>query len=547
MEKIIGYLRWLWRFSRGIRLSLTINSLLGILSVCVSLYFIYICKKLVDIATRTVDGSLSLYTWLMIGALAVQLVISALSIHFGNTTSARMTNQIRYRIYSYLMESRWFGKEKMHTGDQLNRLEQDVNTVSDTICSSLPSCLVTGFQLLAAFLFLWNMDATLAWTLIFIMPCFLLFSKLFFRKMRRLTADIRSTDSRVQAHIQESLQHRTTLQSLEQVPRMETRLFSLQSVLYGQVMRRTRFSIFSRTVVGIAFSAGYTLAFLWGIYGIYKGTCTFGIMTAFLQLVGQVQRPTLQLTKQIPSFIYTTTSIDRLKELEASPLEEQGSVRKLNGVAGIRFEDVSFHYPDSTHNVTNHFSYNFKPGSRTAILGETGSGKSTLFRLILGLLQPQTGAISIYNTEGEKSYVSALTRCNFVYVPQGNTLFSGSIRDNLLLGKPDASEEEMERVLRIATADFVFDLPKGLNTICGEKGSGLSEGQAQRIAIARGLLRPGSILLLDEFSASIDSCTEQRLMNNLLSFDANKTMIFITHREEIADYCHQILKINRNL
>lgn len=547
MNRLLNYLRWLWRYSQGIRLALAFNSLLGIISVSVSLYFIYVCKKLVDIATHTVNGSLSLYTWLMISTLVTQLAISALSTHFGNKTSAHMTNLIRYRIYSYLMESRWFGKEKMHTGDQLNRLEQDVNTVSDTICSSFPSCLVTGYQLLAAFIFLWHMDAKLAWTLLFIMPCFLIFSKLFFRKMRRLTADIRSTDSRVQSHIQESLQHRTTLQSLEQIPRMETKLFSLQSVLYGQVMRRTRFSIFSRTVVGIAFAAGYTLAFLWGIYGIYKGTCTFGIMTAFLQLVGQVQRPTLQLTKQIPSFIYTTTSIDRLQELESSPLEERGAVCKLKGVAGIRFEDVSFHYPDSSHNVTDHFFYDFTPGSRTAVLGETGAGKSTLFRLILGLLQPQHGTIYLYNHEGEKYVVNALTRCNFVYVPQGNTLFSGSIRDNLLLGKPEATEEEIENVLHIATADFVFDLPGGLNTICGEQGSGLSEGQAQRIAIARGLLRPGSILLLDEFSSSIDGETEHRLMNNLLTFDSRKTMIFITHREEIADYCHQILRIDRNV
>lgn len=545
MKKLFNYLHWLWRYSQGIRLSLAFNSLLGIVSVSVSLYFIYVCKKLVDIATHTVDGSLSLYTWLMVGTLVAQLLISALSIHFGNATSAHMTNLIRYRIYSYLMESRWFGKEKMHTGDQLNRLEQDVNTVSDTISSSLPSCLVTGYQLLAAFLFLCHMDAKLAWALIFIMPCFLLFSKLFFRKMRRLTADIRSTDSRVQSHIQESLQHRTTLQALEQVPRMETRLFSLQSLLYGQVMRRTRFTIFSRTAVGLAFSAGYTLAFLWGIYGIYKGTCTFGLMTAFLQLVGQVQRPTLQLTKQIPSFIYTTTSIDRLQELESAPLEESGNACRLKGVAGIRFEKVSFHYPDSPHNVTDCFSYDFRPGSRTAVLGETGAGKSTLFRLMLGLLRPQEGAIYLYDT-GAQYRVNALTRCNFVYVPQGNTLFSGSIRENLLLGKPDATEEEMKHILRVATADFVFDLPDGLDTLCGERGSGLSEGQSQRIAIARGLLRPGSILLLDEFSSSIDNDTEHRLMHNLLTYEVSKTMIFITHREEIADYCHQILRIGRN-
>lgn len=546
MKKILKYLHWLWNYSQGIRLALTFNSLLGICSVSISLFFIYVCKKLVDIATHTANGSLMSYTCLMLGALSIQLLLSALTIRFGNSTSARMTNLIRHRIYSHLMESRWYGKGKMHSGDQLNRLEQDVNTVSDTICSSLPSCLVTGFQLIAAFIFLWHLNSSLAWTLIFIMPCFLLFSKLFFRKMRKLTADIRKTDSNVQSHIQESLQHRPILQSLEQVPRMETRLSSLQSTLYSQIMRRTRFSIFSRTIVGAAFSAGYTLAFLWGIYGIEKGTCTFGIMTAFLQLVGQVQRPTLQLTKQIPSFIYTTTAIDRLGELEAAPLEEHGHPMRISGCAGLRFEDVTFHYADGQRNVANHFSYDFPPGSRTAILGETGAGKSTLFRLILALLIPQTGHIYLYNKQNERVRISAMTRCNFVYVPQGNTLFSGSIRDNLLLGNPQATEEDMRKTLETAVADFVYDLPQGLDTICGEQGSGLSEGQAQRIAIARGLLRPGSILLLDEFSSSLDNETEQKLMQNLLAYDAEKTMLFITHREQIANYCHHILRVNRS-
>lgn len=518
--------------------------MLGITSVSISLFFIFVCKKLVDIATHTTAGSLWLYSGLMIGSLALQLVVSALSVHFGSSTSAQMTNRIRQRIFSHLMESCWYGRDKMHTGDQLNRLEQDVNTVSDTICSALPTCLVTGFQLLAAFFFLWHLNAGLAWTLIFIMPCFLLFSKLFFKKMRRLTAGIRNTDSRVQAHIQESLQHRSVLQSLEQVQGMEARLSSMQSSLYGQIMKRTRFSVFSRTVVGAAFSVGYSMAFLWGIYGISRGTCTFGIMTAFLQLVGQVQRPTLQLTKQIPSFIYTTTAIDRLEELESAPREEQGVPERLSGSIGLLFDRVSFHYKDGNRNVTDNFSYDFPPGSRTAILGETGAGKSTLFRLILALVRPQAGMICIYNKENKRIEVSSLTRCNFVYVPQGNTLFSGTIRDNLLMGNPQATDEELKNVLRVAAAGFVFNLPQGLDTPCGEGGYGLSEGQAQRIAIARGLLRPGGILLLDEFSSSVDGDTEHRLMQNLLAFDSGKTMLFITHREQIADYCHRILRIS---
>ena len=275
-------------------------------------------------------------------------------------------------------------------------------------------------------------------------------------------------------------------------------------------------------MVSAAFSLGYIAAFLWGVYGISKGAITFGVMTAFLQLVGQVQRPLVNLARQIPSFIYSTTSIDRLMEMEDAPKEVAGHPVKL--LQGLTFD--------------------FPPLSRTAIVGETGSGKSTLIRLMLALLKPVDGRVVLYDGTQEVP-ASAATRCNLVYVPQGNTLFSGSVRENLRMGNPEATEEEMKAALETAVADFVFSLPDGMDTRCGEGGAGLSEGQAQRIAIARGLLRPGSILLLDEFSSSLDPETEQRLMDNLTKKAAGKTMIFITHRERIAQLCERTCRIDR--
>ena len=207
-------------------------------------------------------------------------------------------------------------------------------------------------------------------------------------------------------------------------------------------------------------------------------------------------------------------------------------------------ENLDYRYPDGKRMILQDLTFDFPPLSRTAIVGETGAGKSTLIRLMLALLKPVDGRVVLYDGAREVA-ASAATRCNLVYVPQGNTLFSGTVRENLRMGNPDATEEEMKAALETAVADFVFSLPDGMETRCGEGGAGLSEGQAQRIAIARGLLRPGSILLLDEFSSSLDPETEQKLMDNLTKKAAGKTMIFITHRERIAQLCERTCRIDR--
>ena len=265
-------------------------------------------------------------------------------------------------------------------------------------------------------------------------------------------------------------------------------------------------------------------------------------MTAFLQLVNRVQGPAKNLTKLVPEFVYVFTSAERLMELEDNPLEEQGHPVYVNAPCGVRLNNISFAYEEGG-NVVEDLSFDFKPGSCTAILGETGAGKTTLVRMILALMFPQKGTVEIYNKK-ESKQLTPLMRCNFVYVPQGNTLLSGTIRDNLLLGKLDATDEEMEEALKVSCAEFVLDLPEGLDTVCSESGGGLSEGQAQRIAIARALLRDRSIMLFDEATSALDPETERNLLQNILA-KHDKTVIFITHRPAVMDYCDQTLKIDK--
>ena len=526
----------------GQRSALLASMLANLAGVGASLLFVYICKTLIDIATGNSGRDLAGWSLAMVATMAAQTLFSLLRTRLAAQTDIRIKNNLRMQIFSRLICAYHGSRGERHSGDITNRLEEDVRVVSECLSNSLPALLSATVQFIAAFCFLMALNNTLAWSVVGIMPLAIILSKIFFRKLRRLTRDIRDTDSLVQSHLQENLQHATLIQTLEQEGRASSGLDRLQSGLYDSVMRRTRFTIVSRTVISLAFAAGYATAFLWGVNGLLAGAVTFGTMTAFLQLVGQIQRPVLELSSYIPSAIHAAASADRLMEIEGDESCAASEPVHLGSPAGIRMEHVSFAYPDGTRKVIDDFSHDFLPGSRTAIVGETGAGKSTLIRLILALLRPQSGSIVIYGPRSSAE-ASAATRCNLTYVPQGNSLLSGTVRDNLLLGDPEADEAGMKEALRIAAADFVYQLPDGLDTPCSENGGGLSEGQAQRIAIARALLRRGSILLLDEFSSSLDPETEKRLMENLSSALPGRTMIFITHRRKITEYCSDIIEL----
>ena len=414
------------------------------------------------------------------------------------------------------------------------------------ITETIPSLLEVLFRLVGAFLYLFYMDPRLACLVVCIVPCFLALSKLYVRKMRAITRDIRSTESQVQSILQESIQHRVVLKTLERTGTMIERLVETQAHLRSHVRHRAVFSSFSSTLLSIGFATGYLVTFLWGVDSLQAGIITYGMMISFIQLVGQIQGPFRDITRFIPALVGTLTASERLMELEDEPLEDDSAPITFDRGAGVRFSDVSFRYKKSGRHVLSHFSYDFPKGSTTAILGETGAGKTTLIRLILALLKPEEGNVELYD-ETRAVVVSPQTRNNLVYVPQGNTLFSGTIRDNLLLGNPEATEREMKSALETACADFVLEHPDGLDAVCGEHGAGLSEGQAQRIAIARALLRKGSVLLLDEATSALDTRTEQQLLKNLSSTDEGRTVICVTHRPAVIDYCSQVIEMRRIL
>jgi len=530
---------------QGIRWNTLLRIVVGVAQVSLGLLMVWLSRHFIDETIRT--GS-DRDVWLMVGLLVVVMLggVALRQLYYYLSTMAftRQTNLIRIRAFSRLFYQRLYTGKDLHSGDVSSRLAKDIDVVGETTTSMVPNAIVTLIQLAGAFLLLHSMDKTLAWALLVLTPLVLVFGKLIARPLRQMTLDIRRDESRIQMQVQESMEHNATLRSLGSEQWVTERLDTMQEGLLGRVKRRTRFTVMTRIILASCFALGYLLAFVWGGLQLRAGAITFGVMTAFLQLVSQIQNPILTLLNMVPQMIHTTASIDRLEELMQADSDpaERAAKPLASGIAGVRVERLHFGYATGDQAVFDGFSHDFKPGSKTALTGPTGIGKTTLFRLMLALVRPDEGSLTLYDGAQELP-VSAATRSDFVFVPQGNTLMSGSVRFNLQLAQPAASEEDMRRVLHTASADFVFDLPEGIDTELGERGIGLSEGQAQRIAIARGLLRPGSILLLDEISASLDESTERELFTRLFAEFPDRTMIFITHRPAVASLCDDVIRL----
>ena len=543
------YVKWFFREIARFRWTFVAVLLFQVVGVAISLFYVWLSKDLVDTAVEHFQGDLQRQRIISLAIIFTLVslsrpILTAIKSYMQSRMAVSMTNSLRQRLFDEMLKTEVDVGRKYHSGDMINRMESDVSAVTNAFCAAVPNLFWAGLQFAAAFACVLYVDLRLSLILVVLLPIAAPAGKFIMKKVRQLTLRIKSSDSRIQSHIQESIQHHTLLRTLEYTDGSSQMLGELQDENYSRNLKRIGFSIIARVLMSLAFTLGYLVAFLWGVRGLSTGVVTYGVMTAILQLVGQLQRPLLLASENLPSLLHCTASIDRLMELEDLPKEEAEDALMLGAPAGVRVRNLSFQYPDGEEKVIDNLSFDFKPGSRIAITGRTGIGKTTLLKLILALSRPTSGSIELYDSETSVP-VSVKTRCNFAYIPQGNTLFSGTVRENLLMGDRNADEERMKEVLHLAAADFVMDLPEGLDTICSEAGGGLSEGQAQRIAVARGLLRPGSIVLLDEFSSALDPATEQEMLSRLTAKDglcAGKTMIFITHRESILNFCDSELK-----
>lgn len=546
---------YLWHTWKGYRLQALLNMTIGLLSVVSALAFIWATKLAIDIATQVkTDMPLSTAIFILALILIIELAIGIFSKWIRALLGVKAQNKMRLHIFTKLMNGEWNALRAFHSGNLINRMEQDVNGIVNFLTESIPSLVCTLAQFTGTFFFLFFMDKQLACIVVLILPFFVICSKLYVKRMRKITHNIRDKESAVQSTIQECLQHVLIIKTLRRAVMAAERLHNLQNTLHKEVIHKTRYSTLSSGLINAGFAIGYFATFTWGVFSLQSNVITYGALIAFIQLVGQIQSPVRTLSKFVPIFIEAFTAAERIMEIEQIQQEKAtqptGTTKELSDPShctGIKISNLTFAYPSNeqkaSKNIFKDFSYDFRPGNIIAIVGETGAGKTTLIRLLLALTQQTEGNILLYDEKGNSAPINASTRCAFSYVPQGNTLLSGTIRENLQWGNPQATDTEMKLALRDAAAHFVFDKPEQLDSRCGEMGDGLSEGQAQRIAIARALLQKAPILLLDEATSSLDPETESMVLKNIVSHHTTQTIILITHRPEALKYCQQTLRL----
>jgi len=538
-------LKWLWSHHAPCRSRAVINMSIGLAQVGISLAFVEAMRQLTDIAVHNISGSLAIALAVIIALYIIDLILSITYTWTSAILGVKVQNMMQQKFFARILNSRWSGIGRFHSGDVLNRLFGDVSDIVRLMTEVVPNTLVIIVQFIASFCYLYIMDRSLAIIIICVTPVFLLLARFYLRRMRRIVRKIKDSNSALQAIIQESIQHKMVIKVLGQSAAMVTNLDRRQRLLRAQTKGRARFTVLSSIVRFTGFSGAYLIALSWAIYELYDGIITIGMFMAFQQLIFRIQRPMESMTRLLPVFVNSLTSSERLIELEELEQEDIDNPTMFNEPMGIRFENVDYRYNEKSRLVLEQFSHDFKPGSFTAILGATGAGKTTLIRLMLSLINPTSGNVKAYSAT--KNHIATPNlRCNFSYVPQGNSLFSGTIRDNLRMSNPEATTEDMNKALRIALADFVFDLPDGLDTVCGESGGGLSEGQAQRISIARAIIHPCHVLLLDEATSALDIETERKVLENIKTHYADTTIIFVTHRLAVVDFTTDSITVKKH-
>ncbi len=537
------YAKWLMKYTKpylGRIILMMIFSLAGTVS---SLVMVNLTKKIIDNATEGNE-----FVALIVGYLVLVLALQAVGVVsslMSTVLSEKFSFGIRKQIYEKIINSHWMDVKKYHTGDLMTRLTSDAGNIANGIIGTIPNIIILMIELVMVFFTLFYYSPLLACFALLVAPVAALTSWWFGRKLKTLQIKVQESESSYRSFLQESLANLLVVKAFANEEYSANRLTKLRDERFYWVFKRAKLGLASSTSMSIAFQLGYIVAFAYGAMMIAAKTITYGTMSVFLTLVNRVQSPVLGLAQQIPKVVSILASAGRIMELQNTPLEEKEEITMQTERIGVDIKELSFGYTDEA--VLENVSLNVKPGEFVAIIGESGIGKTTLIRLIMSFMSDVQGDISFYNAYGESIRANASTRNFISYVPQGNTLFSGTVRDNILMGNLNATEEEIYDALKLSAGyDFVMELPDGLDTVIGERGHGISEGQAQRIAIARAFVRKAPLLILDEATSSLDEATELSVLEGLQALTPKPTCIIITHRKSILQYCDREIKIENS-
>ena len=526
-------------FLPGLAAILIINVLGALMSVATAIA----SKNMVDYAVadklNMAGIAATIFAGLIIANLLMRVGESLLSVRITESFS----NVMRQRFFKRLLATEWLPLSAYHSGDLMTRLTSDVNNITSCIVTVLPGIVALGVQLVASFLTLLHYEPRLAILAFILGPSTVIFSRIWGHKLKYLHVKVQESESSYRSYIQEAIQNFIIIKSFRLERHNHVALQGLHENRMKWILERNRISLAANNVMALGYWAGYFLAFGWGAYRLAQKAISFGTLTAFLQLVQQVQTPFIGLARTFPQIIAMIASAGRLMELEEIPMEKRARQVPYCEDVGLSLKDVSFYYTDGRP-VLDKVSLEIGPGQLIALVGPSGEGKTTLIRLLLALLRPSEGNVCFKDFSGGCYEASAATREWVTYVPQGNTLFSGTIADNLRSGKSDATQEEMEKAARAACAwSFIEELPQGLDTVIGERGHGLSEGQAQRIAITRALIKKAPVMILDEATSALDMETEKKVLSAIKDLGSHCTCLVITHRLTAIEICSRVIRV----
>lgn len=546
--EIIDDWKWIFSYSARYKGAIAFYIILGIFSTSLGLVGSVASKYLIDIITGYETSKLAVMLIIMIGSAVFSLLFSSIISRISAKLSIYINNDIQADIFDKIVDADWMAINQYSNGDVLNRFNGDIGTVSGNAISWLPTIIIAVYNFIATFFVILHYDWIMAVIALGSAPFMLLMSRFMIKKQREYSKKVREMSSKLMTFEVEAFYNFDTIKSFGIAPYYSKKMRWWQEKFKDISLRYNMFTIKTNILLSILGNLVQFTAFGYCLFRLWTHDITYGTMTLFLQQRSNLSGAFNNVVSIIPSFLNSSVSAHRIRELVELPKEVHISESaELDALAEdgfeVRMRDVEFSYIEGTKVITES-AFKACPGEIVALVGPSGEGKTTMIRLILGLIRPEEGQTVIIGSNGYEVVMNAETRHLFAYVPQGNTILSGTIAENMRMVKEDATDEEIIEALKVSCAwDFVGKMPDTINSNIGERGRGFSEGQAQRIAIARAVLRDAPILLLDEATSALDVTTERKVLKNIISQKPNKTCIVTTHRPSVLNLCQRVYRV----
>ena len=549
LETFLDDWKWIFSYSRRYKKAIIFYTLLGVFSSTLSLGSSVVSKYMIDIIVGKELGKLWILTLLMISSTVFSLVFSSLVSRISTKISIQVNNDIQADIFRRIISADWMELHRYPYGDLLNRFNSDVGTVAGNAIGWLPNVIINTYTFISTFMVILYYDVTMAFIALLSAPFLLLASRYIMKKLREYRQRVMEMDSKLMTFEVDTFYNLDTIKSFGVTEKFGKELKKWQEKYKFHNLEYNLFSIKTNILTTMISTAVSFAAFGYCLFRLWTDAISYGTMTLFLQQRSALSSQFNSLVGIFPSMLNSSVSAHRIREIVELPREELNpeaasslQTRAADGLT-VQMNGVYFAYEDHSKVITNSY-FVARPGEIVALVGPSGEGKTTMIRLILGLVRPEGGNVTLTGSDGQAMEMSADLRQFFSYVPQGNTMLAGTVAENMRMVKEDATDEEIIEALKAACAwDFVKKLPDGIHSPVGERGRGFSEGQAQRIAIARAILRDAPVMLLDEATSALDVTTERQVLKNIIRQHPNKTCIVTTHRPSVLNLCQRVYRV----